>query len=473
MPNTRIIEMTLKTALPSIPFHRASAVACAYLLLALAFFWPAHALAQTGPDFSATPTLESGTALQQGAVYRFANVLPGIDARVTLGLFTNVTTLDVLDNPAFFPTRFQPVIRCNATANITCWVRFDFQFVATGTNTPAPIPKIAASAQDLDSGPGTTREFVEFTGATAVTVATPTSLVSAPALAGGTRFIQGAANNIQAGIGTDNSYEVYASYPAGITAFSIIGGNTIANVACVPATPNSCNRLNSYSFVPFDSNLASIIVRKTSTGGTGTFAFSGTNGYASQSITTTVAGTPAAALPQPLTPGATTITEAAPTGFSLNAITCTGLGTGGTQTPTINGVNGGSVLLNAAATVAGSDIVCTFTNAIVAADVSITKTNTPGVNGNVDQAADTVASGVTTAYSIVVSNAGPSAANNTVLRDPVPTGLTCSAVTCGTPTGGAVCPAVTLAALQAPAGVTIATLPANSSLTFTLTCAAQ
>jgi uncharacterized repeat protein (TIGR01451 family) len=107
------------------------------------------------------------------------------------------------------------------------------------------------------------------------------------------------------------------------------------------------------------------------------------------------------------------------------------------------------------------------------ADLQITKTNTPGVNGDVDQAVDTVTSGVTTAYTIVVSNTGPTSANGTVVRDPVPTGLTCSAVTCGGPTGGAVCPAVSLAALQSPAGVTIATLPANSSLTFTLTCTPQ
>ncbi len=77
---------------------------------------------------------------------------------------------------------------------------------------------------------------------------------------------------------------------------------------------------------------------------------------------------------------------------------------------------------------------------------------------------------MTTNYSIVVSNTGPSAANGSVLHDPAPAGLACTAVTCGNPTGGAVCLAVTVAALQSAAGVTIAPLPANSSLTFTLTC---
>ncbi|MEP6632672.1 MAG: hypothetical protein ABJA62_00525 [Luteimonas sp.] len=104
------------------------------------------------------------------------------------------------------------------------------------------------------------------------------------------------------------------------------------------------------------------------------------------------------------------------------------------------------------------------------ADLRVSKTNTPGVNGEVDQAADTVLSGSTVSYRIVVNNTGPDAANNAVLRDPIPTGLTCTAVTCGGATNGAVCPAVTVAALQSNAGVTIPTLPLNGSLTFTVTC---
>ena len=123
--------------------------------LALACLWPARVQAQTGPDFLGTPTLVSGTNLQQGAVYRYTNVLPGIDALVTLAQFTNVTTLDQLDNPATFPARFQPVIRCIATSNTTCWVRFDFQFVVSGGNTPALLPRVVASAQDVDGGNGT------------------------------------------------------------------------------------------------------------------------------------------------------------------------------------------------------------------------------------------------------------------------------------------------------------------------------
>ena len=106
------------------------------------------------------------------------------------------------------------------------------------------------------------------------------------------------------------------------------------------------------------------------------------------------------------------------------------------------------------------------------ADLAITKTNTPG-SGPTDLPADSVVAGTTTTYSIVVSNNGPASANGAVVRDPLPSGLTCTSVTCGSATNGAVCPAVTVAQLQSPAGVAITTLPAGSSLTLTLNCTVQ
>jgi uncharacterized repeat protein (TIGR01451 family) len=80
--------------------------------------------------------------------------------------------------------------------------------------------------------------------------------------------------------------------------------------------------------------------------------------------------------------------------------------------------------------------------------------------------------GATNTYTIVVNNAGPSAANGALVTDPATTGLTCSTITCAVTTGAAACPAApTVTALQG-AGVAIPTFPANSSVTFTLTCSA-
>jgi uncharacterized repeat protein (TIGR01451 family) len=73
-------------------------------------------------------------------------------------------------------------------------------------------------------------------------------------------------------------------------------------------------------------------------------------------------------------------------------------------------------------------------------------------------------------FTVVVTNNGPSAANNSVFTDPAVPGLTISGVTCTTASGGAACPApaaVTVANLQG-SGITIATLPSGGSVTFTL-----
>ena len=70
------------------------------------------AQAQAFLDFSSTPTLVTGTALTQGAQYRYANALPGIDVLVTLAQFNGALSPMVnLDDNTIFPTRFQPVIK--------------------------------------------------------------------------------------------------------------------------------------------------------------------------------------------------------------------------------------------------------------------------------------------------------------------------------------------------------------------------
>lgn len=70
------------------------------------------AQAQAFLDFSSTSTLVAGTALTQGAQYRYANALPGIDVLVTLALLNGtLSPLVNLDENTIFPTRFQPVIK--------------------------------------------------------------------------------------------------------------------------------------------------------------------------------------------------------------------------------------------------------------------------------------------------------------------------------------------------------------------------
>lgn len=95
------------------------------------------------------------------------------------------------------------------------------------------------------------------------------------------------------------------------------------------------------------------------------------------------------------------------------------------------------------------------------ANLSITKTN--GQTG--------VQAGSAVSYTVVVSNAGPNAANNAIFADPAVANLTVSGVTCGSIAGGAACPTAgnTTVALMQGAGIVIPTLPSSGSVTFTVT----
>lgn len=153
-----------------------------------------------------------------------------------------------------------------------------------------------------------------------------------------------------------------------------------------------------------------------------------------------------------------TIQEAFSVGSSSDyqkSLACTGnTGTGAALDYTANATSG-TITIGQDAT----DIVCTFTNARVLADLSITKTN----------AKDSVVSGDSTTYTVVVSNAGPDSGNGAVAQDTPGAELSGCNATCTSTTGGAVCPA-SPGALLTSGGVQIATFPAGSSVTFEVTC---
>ena len=102
----------------------------------------------------------------------------------------------------------------------------------------------------------------------------------------------------------------------------------------------------------------------------------------------------------------------------------------------------------------GTDTVSVTPSAVL----SITKTN--GVTALV--------AGQTISYTVTVANAGPSAADGATLADPEVPGLVCTSVTCASAT--ATCPAAPIAISALQAGLALPSLPANSSLTFTLSC---
>lgn len=78
----------------------------------------------------------------------------------------------------------------------------------------------------------------------------------------------------------------------------------------------------------------------------------------------------------------------------------------------------------------------------------------------------TVGTGGAISYTVIVSNAGPDAANGAVFSDPVPAGITAVTASCGGPTGGAVCGPVNVSGNLVTS--TITTLPAGGSVSFTI-----
>lgn len=99
-------------------------------------------------NFSSTPTLVSGTALQIGAVYKFSGVVSGTDALVTIVSSTGGAAVAMIDdNTLTKPEAFSPQI--TVPANSTGLVKFRIDFVNGGGN-PKNVTQFSATAMDID-----------------------------------------------------------------------------------------------------------------------------------------------------------------------------------------------------------------------------------------------------------------------------------------------------------------------------------
>lgn len=137
----------------------------------------------------------------------------------------------------------------------------------------------------------------------------------------------------------------------------------------------------------------------------------------------------------------------------------------GTNDSAAAGCNTGPNLFTSTAGAAGPALQ-TFSssppgNPLCSANLSIAK----------DNSATSIAAGQTTTYTITVRNQGPSAADGTILRDPAATGLSCTSVSCSSSIPAGNCPGtgVNIVNLQG-SGITLNSVPANSTLQFSVTC---
>ncbi len=222
-------------------------------------------------------------------------------------------------------------------------------------NDIAPVLTLVKTVTDTSGGPSTVSSFT----LTATGPVTISGITGAPAV-----------TNASVSSGT---YILSETGPAGYTAgtWSCTAGTLTGSSLALSLAQTSTCTINNIK-------LPTLTLRKISNGGVGDFGFTGTNGVAAQTITTTTVGGIFTGTLMTLTAAstATDITEAMPATFwEIQTTVCTGMGTGGTAT-----LAGNVLTLNAAATSAGRDIVCTFTN-LRRPTVSVQKITTGAFGG--------------------------------------------------------------------------------------------
>lgn len=105
------------------------------------------------------PQLVSGSDLQEGAVYRYENVAPFVNAIITIAHIENGSTLLHLDENGFgYDGGFQPLIQSGGKGE--SYVLFNLQFVSTQTGMPYNFSSLTATILDID-GSNQLKEFAE------------------------------------------------------------------------------------------------------------------------------------------------------------------------------------------------------------------------------------------------------------------------------------------------------------------------
>jgi hypothetical protein len=146
------------------------------------------------------PTLASGTAGSDGAIYRFPSVGANVDALVTInGRSSSLVKLDTLDvTSTGFDKAFQPLVSYNngnVTGPASWWMEFIVTFVQSGTSTPIVQDTLNATALDVDGDGSVLQEQFTAFGIATYTLNTPTSL-SAGSVSGGTIFTGPTTNSV-------------------------------------------------------------------------------------------------------------------------------------------------------------------------------------------------------------------------------------------------------------------------------------
>lgn len=106
------------------------------------------------------PTLISGTAKQKKAVYKFSNVISGIDAYVEIADLMNGAKLVNIDDSTFgYYDAWQPIVGGPSTYG-TSYIKWEITFKTT-LGVPYTFPLLDLSAIDIDGDNVRVREFID------------------------------------------------------------------------------------------------------------------------------------------------------------------------------------------------------------------------------------------------------------------------------------------------------------------------
>ena len=107
----------------------------------------------------ANPVLIGGTDGQVGALYRFPNVAPGIDAHIQILALGNGALLGEIDNTTQgYYDAWQPYV--TAGANDTSYLDWHISFKKAGTYTDTVLTCLAVTAVDVDGDNSALKEFI-------------------------------------------------------------------------------------------------------------------------------------------------------------------------------------------------------------------------------------------------------------------------------------------------------------------------
>ncbi len=268
----------------------------------------------------------------------------------------------------------------------------------SGSNITAALGQnITCTINNNDIAPRLTLvKTVTDTSGGASTVPSFTLVATGPVTISG---ITGAGTVTNAAINA-GSYVLSESGPAGYTAgsWSCTAGSLSGSTLSLALAQTATCTINNI-------RLPTLTIAKVSTGATGSFDFTGTNGVPNQTITTSTVGVAVNGSAATLTAAgsATNVSETPGATWMLTSANCTGMGTGGTAT-----LSGNTLSLNAAATAAGRSITCTFTNAKLIPSLSIVKVANTGGPVN---------AGNVVGYTYTVTNTGNVTINNVSIAD--------------------------------------------------------